>query len=94
MRSASTPTDALSRPSDASRLFIVLTQMEAAAILRPKPSPARAAALAKIRYALTHVTAAPSEDKLSRSVQIVPAPSSAPFDDYVPWRDEADGIHR
>jgi hypothetical protein len=59
MRSASTPTDALSRPPPA-RLFIVLTETEAAAILRAKPSPARTAALAKIRYALTHVTAPPT----------------------------------
>lgn len=43
------------------RLFIVFTLAEASAILRPKPSPARTSALAKIQYALTHVTVAATE---------------------------------
>lgn len=73
------------------RLFLVLTLAEAEAILRPTPSAARARGLAKIRTALAGAS--------PLSVSAIPvAPPDRPLvadrDDYVPWRDEAGGIHR
>lgn len=113
----------------AGRLFVVLTVAEAAAILRPKPSPDRDRGLAKIRGALSGAcqltgldrpiappdrppvavivparpTSAPTrpiaavDPQAQRHVRPptrAPQSSSSSLDDYLPWRDEADGIYR
>lgn len=106
------------------RLFLVFTVAEAAALLSPYPSPSRDAARAKIRSAVAGATPRPPRtaavpDPITpppplrakdyprlrlRPAKVVlrvprppigrPAPpASDPHDDYVPWRDEAGGIH-
>jgi hypothetical protein len=80
------------------RIFVALTLAEAAAIgrLTPGPDPDAIGAVAKIRTAFEHAALSPEALRMAKArlpPARAPKRAPAPVDDYVPFRDEADGLY-